>query len=324
MPETVNTVTFQQTQANQIVRISTLLRLWAERSLKLEGATDKETKKNINAWLDDFEKIYTREMLKIKDTAGLQGYALGQKDGKNMGAIDETAIGIDEFLDKYQGELDKTHSVDSTNIRNFRNSLGTRWKKDWKNFYKEWDAVINKKSSLGLSFRKLTEQVRNRPWYRDLVSIVDGSGRKWSPDTYSAMYANTQASTFKDNIHVDELQDVGVEYIRISDHNTSTPICKQYEGKIFALSSNSLGVPVISIRPPFHPNCRHVTLATRPDRASGYKENNKKVDKQFKAAKADFPKNWQRTVDKQEKYNLLHRKPLGGVPPSAGAIPILA
>jgi hypothetical protein len=296
------------TTQSQINRLAFLLRKWADRSLKLEGVTDAATRKNINNWLNDFETIYKREMEKIKKSSGLSGYSIATKDAKNIGAVNQISLSIEAFLDKYRLGLDATNNIDTTNIRNFRNSLGSRWKKNYKSFYAQWDAIINNPSAKSLTFNQLLKQVRNKPFYRDLVSIVDGSGRKWNPDSYSAMYSQTQASTYYDDVRTEELQDLGVEYIRISDHGTTTPICKQYEGKIFALSSNSLGVPVIKIRPPFHVGCKHFTLATRPSKAKTFNSNNKKVDSAFNKAKKDFPVNWKKTVNKQETYNLTHRK----------------
>jgi hypothetical protein len=310
MPELVNTVTFKQGKATNINRLAFLLRAWAERSLTLEGATDKQTRKNINGWLNDFETIYKKEMLKIKENAGLFGYAIANREAVNIGAVNETSISIESFLQKYGLSLDATNSVDSTNIRNFRNSFGTRWKGNYKGFYKEWNDTINQPATQGLSFRALTNKVRDKAWYRDLVSIVDGSGRKWNPDSYSAMYSATQASTYQDDVHVDELKDLGIQFVQISDHNTDTPICSQYEGKVYALSANPLGVPVLEIRPPFHPNCRHVTLSARPELADEYKTINKEVDNTFQNKKKDFPKNWKRTVLKQETYNLKNRSPV--------------
>jgi hypothetical protein len=308
--EEINSITFRQGKKSQIVRLAFLLRQWANKSLTLEATTDKETRKNINNWLNDFETTYKNEMLKIKESAGLFGYSIAQNDAKNIAAIDETALGIDTFLDKYSPSLDATNAIDSTNIRNFRNSLGTRWKSGYKSFYKEWNAVINRPESSALTFRQLTKQVRNKPWYRDLVSIVDGSGRKWNPDSYSAMYAATQSSTYQDNVYVSDIKASGIEYVEISNHNTDTPICKQYEGKTYALGSNSLGVPVLPVRTPFHPNCRHVTLTLRPEFAENYKETNANVDKEFKEASKDFSGNWRKTIDKQEKYNKTHRQPV--------------
>ena len=310
MADLTEQVFINVSKRSQIIRLSSLLRKWAERSLKLEGATDKITRKNINNWLNDFEVIYKSEMLKIKEGAGVIGYAVANKEAVNVGAVDVGTISIDNFLIKYGLALDATNSVDSVNIRNFRNSLGTRWKGSYKSFYDEWNTVINQPAIKGLSFSALVKKVRDKPWYRDLVSIVDSSGRKWDPDTYSAMYSVTQASTFQDDVHVDELKDLGIEFVQISSHGTDTPICMQYEGKIFALSANTIGVPVLEVRPPFHPNCRHISISARPELAEDYRVINRRVDNTFQSKKSDFPKNWQRTVLKQETYNKKNRKPV--------------
>jgi hypothetical protein len=55
------------------------------------------------------------------------------------------------------------------------------------------------------------------------------------------------------------MRETGQQLITISSHNTSTPLCQEYEGKTFALPDTVVeGYDTIDTLPPFHPNCLHV------------------------------------------------------------------
>ena len=47
------------------------------------------------------------------------------------------------------------------------------------------------------------------------------------------------------------------DLIQISSHNTTTPLCQDYEGKIFSISGKDNRFPFLDQSPPFHPNCLH-------------------------------------------------------------------
>ena len=49
----------------------------------------------------------------------------------------------------------------------------------------------------------------------------------------------------------------GTDLIRVSNHNTTTEICQQYEGKIFSLNGKNKDFPIIDQLAPFHVNCLH-------------------------------------------------------------------
>ena len=47
--------------------------------------------------------------------------------------------------------------------------------------------------------------------------------------------------------------------IRISDHNTKTKLCDQYEGKTYYFANNGLSQLKDGL-PPFHVNCQHFII----------------------------------------------------------------
>ena len=50
--------------------------------------------------------------------------------------------------------------------------------------------------------------------------------------------------------------------MQISVHSGSCPVCLPIQGKVFSLTGNTPGFPVLqnSQKPPIHPNCKHVLV----------------------------------------------------------------
>lgn len=51
--------------------------------------------------------------------------------------------------------------------------------------------------------------------------------------------------------------DVGADLVQVSSHNTDTPLCQEFEGKIYSISGKDPDFPALEEIPPFHPNCLH-------------------------------------------------------------------
>jgi hypothetical protein len=98
--------------------------------------------------------------------------------------------------------------------------------------------------------------------------------------------------------------------VRINNVNTTTPICLQYEGKVFSLTGQTPGLPVLKIRPPFHPNCRHRILATRRQDVAKGLENNRKIDRKNAQLRKTYTPGQKRTIKKQEDFIIANRAPV--------------
>jgi hypothetical protein len=51
--------------------------------------------------------------------------------------------------------------------------------------------------------------------------------------------------------------DLDTEYVQVSAHNTTTPLCQEFEGKVFTITGSDSRFPELDLYPPFHPNCLH-------------------------------------------------------------------
>jgi hypothetical protein len=134
--------------------------------------------------------------------------------------------------------------------------------------------------------------------------------RKWKPSNYAGMYARTRGREAQTETHITELKDVGINTVQISTHGTDTPICLNYEGKVYALGPNDMGLETLPYGPPFHPNCKHFIQARTRITKKGATELNKRQAKKFNTKSKDFTKGDKRSMAKQEEYLRLNRTPV--------------
>lgn len=110
----------------------------------------------------------------------------------------------------------------------------------------------------GLGRRETSARIADRLAGEGIAAFVDRAGRRWKLDTYARMVARTTQREAASLGTADRMAQVGLDLVKISDHDTKTPICKPYEGKVFSLSGRTRGYKKLDRSPPFHPNCEHV------------------------------------------------------------------
>jgi hypothetical protein len=88
------------------------------------------------------------------------------------------------------------------------------------------------------------------------VTSKNGS-RKYNADYYSEMVYRTETREAQSLATKEVANSVGSDLVQVSSHNTLTPLCMEYEGKIFSLNGKNTDFPILSEEPPFHVNCLH-------------------------------------------------------------------
>jgi hypothetical protein len=101
---------------------------------------------------------------------------------------------------------------------------------------------------------------------------------------------------------LDEMSELDFDIVQISSHNTTTPVCQKYEGKIFSLRGQTPGLPILDVTPPFHPNCLHILLPRKDLNIETAKKVNARVDKNFKNIQKDLTNSQKAGINKQEDY----------------------
>lgn len=94
------------------------------------------------------------------------------------------------------------------------------------------------------------------------AKLVRVNGRNYQANKYAEMVVRTTAREAHSEAVKQRLQENNMDLVEVSRHtDTDGPdICNDYEGKVFSLTGETDGYPVLPFSPPFHPNCRHVLL----------------------------------------------------------------
>jgi len=283
-----------QIQRNAIA-FSERLAQWELQVFDLEGASDSVTKANINRWLDDMEQTWDTGMVQANASTGFGS-------AKIVRSVVNQDISKSVFRELYANEILRLSRVDFTKAIVLRNALALEYGKNYKQFYDEYNTFIGR--SLGKSLHTIQEEFMTQSIYIDNVFFVDSSGRMWRPDRYSEMWARTRQSEIDSEITMDDMNEVGLDIVQISNANTVTPICLQYEGKYFSKTGKTPGLPILPYPTPFHPNCRHDMIPiSNESKTSNLILSNKKVGRKnastLKRVSTDSTK---KTVKQQTKW----------------------
>lgn len=79
---------------------------------------------------------------------------------------------------------------------------------------------------------------------------------------YAELVARTKIIEASSQSVIATAVETGSDLVQISSHNTKTPLCAEYEGKIFSISGKDPDFPMLDAEPPFHPNCMHTMTIT--------------------------------------------------------------
>ena len=284
------------TSQELIAKMTADMVIWENKVFGLLGTTETITRANINEWLEEFEILFARDMVLVNTRSGYEGAKL------SYGVVGESLTG-EAFKEVYLNRIVSLSQVDLTQARLLRNGLALKFRDKWKGFYDQYDELIKK--SPGLTLSELKNIFQAKAIYKQNISLTDSMGREWKPDTYSKMWARTRAKEVDDELTKKSMVDNDLDVVLISDANTTTPICLQYEGKYFSRFGNTPGLPILDIQPPFHPNCRHKALPQR-EYGSEMKKQNSSIDKRVK--KMDFSDAEKKQIRKEKNWNIKNRK----------------
>lgn len=115
------------------------------------------------------------------------------------------------------------------------------------------------RGTAGGSKVKLRDALMSRAGEGKYITVVNKNGdpMQFKIDSYAEMVARTKLSDAASQAVLNTAQATESDLVQISAHNTLTPLCQEYEGKIFSLSGSDADFPALDATPPFHPNCMH-------------------------------------------------------------------
>jgi hypothetical protein len=94
------------------------------------------------------------------------------------------------------------------------------------------------------------------------IMDVNGNPRSYRITDYSEIVYRTKWHAAQSAAVKTNNANWGTDLIRVSNHNTITEICQQYEGKIFSLTGKNKDFPIADQTPPYHPQCLHYITTT--------------------------------------------------------------
>ncbi len=90
--------------------------------------------------------------------------------------------------------------------------------------------------------------------------VIQAGARTFTPEYYAELVARTKFHEAQSIAAIQQAKNYNTDLVVVSNHNTTTEICQQYEAKTFSISGKDPRFPVLDQSPPFHPNCLHLTF----------------------------------------------------------------
>jgi hypothetical protein len=109
--------------------------------------------------------------------------------------------------------------------------------------------------------KNLQERLMDQALDKKYITIIDKNGdpNQWVTSKYAKMVARTKLSETQALSTVNTATAFGSDLIQISSHNTTSPQCIPFEGKIYSISGKDKKFPKLTELNPFHPNCLHTS-----------------------------------------------------------------
>jgi len=92
--------------------------------------------------------------------------------------------------------------------------------------------------------------------------ILKAGSKRYRANTYAELVARTRTREAQSVGTLNVAANVQSDLVAVDSHNTITPICIPFEGRIFSISGTDKDFPPLSDEPPFHPNCLHNITVT--------------------------------------------------------------
>jgi len=308
MVDVASQVLFSSLTADgQIIRFQLAMEAWNKEILseRYINATTTQQREFINQWLADFEMKWKANQTRVNLLSARGGAYVASK------ALKIDILGADEFVSLYRDEMMLFNSVDWAKARQLRNELATRIK-DYDKFYAGWEEYLKSAQAAGLSQADKVTKYLNAGG-KEFTALKDSAGRLWNPGRYASMYANTRGSEAYDEMTQNAFVSNGGDVVQISNHGTTTPICKQFEGKFYSLTGRTKGLPILQYRPPFHPNCKHIALPMVGRSVDVMQTFNKMKNVEIIEEKQAYSTATLQTINKQKAYLRQNRPTLAGV-----------
>lgn len=92
-----------------------------------------------------------------------------------------------------------------------------------------------------------------------ILTIINKNGKEihYNASAYAELVTRTQIREAQSMGVINTALEMESDLVKVSSHNTTTPLCQEFEGKIFSISGKNKDFPQADLFPPYHPNCLH-------------------------------------------------------------------
>lgn len=164
-------------------------------------------------------------------------------------------------------ELSKTHrKTINVFIRNKLRDLNDtnyfigRQIKD--NIQKATQEAIGLKLSTNETLQECKKNILKNFSEQGITAIKTKNNRYIRMDAYAEMVARSTTREVTNTATILQVQELGYDLVKISEHPGACPICQKYQGRVYSISGKDLRFPRLDVvfssgYANIHPNCRH-------------------------------------------------------------------
>ncbi len=164
--------------------------------------------------------------------------------------------------------LSKTHrKTINVFIRNKLNDLNDvnyfigRQVKD--NIQKAVEDAVSLKLTTNETLRECKENILKNFAENGISAIKTKNNRYIRMDAYAEMIARSTTREVTNTATIKQVQELGYDLVKISEHSGACPICEQYQGRVYSISGKDKRFPRLDVAfssgyANIHPRCRHV------------------------------------------------------------------
>lgn len=160
--------------------------------------------------------------------------------------------------------------------------------------------TIAQKVATGSTVRQAKRNLVEKLVDQGLNGIRDKRGRMISLDAYAATVARSTTREATNTATINHLKALDYDLVKMSSHATTCPVCAVLQGRVYSLTGNTHGYPVLTrafgSHANIHPNCRHVLTPYIPGLA-----DDPEGDKAFSNRPFDIDPRSQKEIDRYNK-----------------------
>lgn len=207
---------------------------------------------NVNAELDVLNKYvieWTSRYLPMSYESGAESsYAAFRKAGIDIGVVAINTNVVEDIVFQAKEQFVTANAYIGRRIDDVFREVGM--------------SVINDKVATGSMVKQAKKDMLKRFESQGVTTITYRNGRIVQMDVYAGLVARTTTAEAANKGAMNAVTDLGYDLVKMSQQNTSCPVCVQFEGRVYSISGNDPNYPPLSTAfyrgyNTIHVNCSH-------------------------------------------------------------------